>query len=1135
MFETIMKFSTFLILALLLIGAPAFAQLSDDFSDGNFSANPAWTGTSSAFTVNALSQLQSADVAAGQAYLTADANGASLNNSEWNFWIRQTFAGSDNNQSRFYLSSSSSTLSYTGNNSAGTTGYFLKFGEGGSADAVRLFRDDGTGTPIEILTGSAGSIAASFTARIKITRDAAGLWSLYADYAGGSNFTLQGTGTDNTYTTADYIGWICTYTASNADNFYLDDLYFGEIVVDTTAPSIISAVAIGPTAVDVQFSEVLTALSAQNTANYSITGIASITSATLDGIDPSLVHLTLGSALPVNTDLTLTASNMVDLFDNTMSSDNVVFQYFVAANAEYRDVVFNEILADPDPAVGLPAYEFVELHNPTSEAFNLEGWEFVNSTTVKILPNYNLAPGGFVILCDAANTAFFENAIGIASFTALTNAGDSLTLINDAGTLIDYVAYSDDWFDTSEKLDGGWTLELINPLLYCQSSANWMESQNPNGGTPNATNSVYDITPDAQAPVILGYSLTDANQLIIQFDEAMDQNTLASATINFTSGPAVSTVIWYGGNEAIIITPSGNLAPGATYSIVINGLTDCSGNPLSTAEFSFTIGFLPQIGDIIITEIMADPEPSFGAPSAEYIEIYNKTEQLLDISGMKVNSGTFADQVLLQPGEYMLLGDVDNTFYFIAVEHQALMDGFPGLTNTGGTITLFSANNEIIDEVVYEDSWYQDPSKADGGYSLELINPFDPCSTGSNWRSSNSTSGGTPGAQNSVYDDSPDTTAPYVTYVFSGPLSLVTVLFDEPLDEGILDGITWEVNGETLTPVSISFTDNDHDGLYLGFEGALAGQLYQFEIFGIADCWGNEANNIIGTFTLPQAAQLGDIVINEILSNPFDDGSDFIELYNNSPRAISLSNWALTREVDGALESIDLITEYQLVLYPGEYIVLIEDGSTLSNHYPFTKSDRIWLVEDMPTLNNDEGIVVLLAPDASIMDRVSYNVDMHFALLDDLDGVSLERLDPVRASDEQTNWHSAAQSQGFATPGYLNSQATGAVIAEEQITIYPEIFSPDNDGYQDVVTILYSDDTPGLTVNIYIYDSSGRQVRYLTKNELLGVNSSISWNGITDDGLLAPVGIYIIYLEVFSTDGQSTKIKKTCVLAHKLN
>ena len=56
-----------------------------------------------------------------------------------------------------------------------------------------------------------------------------------------------------------------------------------------------------------------------------------------------------------------------------------------------------------------------------------------------------------------------------------------------------------------------------------------------------------------------------------------------------------------------------------------------------------------------------------------------------------------------------------------------------------------------------------DENKQTGGYSLELINLNDPCSDMSNWSASNSETGGTPGTENSIYDNNADEDAPYIT------------------------------------------------------------------------------------------------------------------------------------------------------------------------------------------------------------------------------------------------------------------------------------------------------------------------------------------------------------------------------------
>ena len=49
---------------------------------------------------------------------------------------------------------------------------------------------------------------------------------------------------------------------------------------------------------------------------------------------------------------------------------------------------------------------------------------------------------------------------------------------------------------------------------------------------------------------------------------------------------------------------------------------------------------------------------------------------------------------------------------------------FPSLNNAGENVSLMDASSNLVDEVNYTDSWYQDASKEDGGWSLEQINPL---------------------------------------------------------------------------------------------------------------------------------------------------------------------------------------------------------------------------------------------------------------------------------------------------------------------------------------------------------------------------------------------------------------------------
>ena len=123
---------------------------------------------------------------------------------------------------------------------------------------------------------------------------------------------------------------------------------------------------------------------------------------------------------------------------------------------------------------------------------------------------------------------------------------------------------------------------------------------------------------------------------------------------------------------------------------------------------------------------------------------------------------------------------------------------------------------------------------------------------------------------------------------------------------------------------------------------------------------------------------------------------------------------------------------------------------------------------------------------------------------------------------------SSSETSGFATPGLRNSQYSEVIGDGSSITVDPEIFSPDNDGTNDVTNITYHFDEPGFTANVDVFDDRGRLITHLVKNQLLGTDGSWSWNGITDKNEKARIGIYIIYMEAFDLKGAVKKYKKTC-------
>jgi hypothetical protein len=268
--------------------------------------------------------------------------------------------------------------------------------------------------------------------------------------------------------------------------------------------------------------------------------------------------------------------------------------------------------------------------------------------------------------------------------------------------------------------------------------------------------------------------------------------------------------------------------------------------------------------------------------------------------------------------------------------------------------------------------------------------------------------------------------------------------------------------------------------------------------------------------------------------DPFGTGSDFVEVYNRSQKTLSIADWKLASVSDGEVSVGLPITSTSFLLLPGEYVVVCENTGNVLANYPQGRVQR-FVETDIPSFNNGEGSVVLQDPTGTQLDRFDYSDELHFSLVNNPEGYSLERVDPDRPTDDKTNWQTAADVAGKATPGFVNSQYAKAPSATGELLIEPSIFSPDNDGYQDLLTIAYTFKEPGFVGNMSAYDMAGREARKLMQNQLLGTEGAISWNGILDSGSLGRMGPYIIVLEVFDLAGNVERFKKTVTLAHRLD
>jgi lamin tail-like protein len=284
----------------------------------------------------------------------------------------------------------------------------------------------------------------------------------------------------------------------------------------------------------------------------------------------------------------------------------------------------------------------------------------------------------------------------------------------------------------------------------------------------------------------------------------------------------------------------------------------------------------------------------------------------------------------------------------------------------------------------------------------------------------------------------------------------------------------------------------------------------------------------------PYVPQPNDVVINEILFNPKPGGVDYVEIYNRSNNTIGLNQlFIANRNSEDSISSITPLSIVNDSLYPQNFIVITKDPNIVKSQYITLNPDAFVKVNSMPSFNDDSGDVIILNPQGTIIDELKYDANWQFPLISDPTGVSLERINYDAPTQSQSNWHSAATSAGYGTPGYKNSQYMVVDTIPGTITVSPTVFSPDNDGMDDFATIDYSFPKPGYVANITIFDISGRPVRYLVQNELCGTTGTYQWDGLGEKNQQLPIGIYILFTEAFDLEGKTIQFKNTVVLARK--
>lgn len=545
--------------------------------------------------------------------------------------------------------------------------------------------------------------------------------------------------------------------------------------------------------------------------------------------------------------------------------------------------------------------------------------------------------------------------------------------------------------------------------------------------------------------------------------------------------------------------------------------------------------------DIVIDEIMADPSPQIALPNNEWIELRNTSATAFNLLGWRIADASSQSgpmpAYILQPDSFVIVCTSGAVAAMSAYGPVITVTSFPSLDNTGDIIYLKSAQNKIIHTVSYTDAWYQNELKKEGGWSLEMMDTKNPCSGFTNWKASTSLNGGTPGIKNAVDGMNADTDAPQLLHAFATDSINITLVFDEPLDSSSAAIIaSYTISDGIGTPQFITVTAPVFNKVNLRLNSALLrNKIYTISATAVTDCKGNVISNKNSVRVgLSEIAASQDIVINEILFNPKSNGTDYVELYNRSNKIIDLKQiYIANRGSNGIISNIKQLSADSYLFFPQDFMVVTEDAAIVKRDFITKNPDAFITLASMPSLNDDEGHVIILNAQGGIIDELHYSEKWHFSLIDNREGVALERIDYNAVTQQADNWHSAATSAGYGTPAYKNSQYKINDGLQGDITVSPEIISPDNDGMDDFATITYSFPTAGYVANTTVFDVAGRPVRFLQRNALCGITGSFRWEGLGENNQQLPVGIYIIHTDVFNTAGKKKQFKKTVVLARR--
>ena len=574
------------------------------------------------------------------------------------------------------------------------------------------------------------------------------------------------------------------------------------------------------------------------------------------------------------------------------------------------------------------------------------------------------------------------------------------------------------------------------------------------------------------------------------------------------------------------------------YNLAVQRVPDLQGNFLADTVVKFRYTDPRSFGSksLVINEVMAAPRQDQDLPFVEYVELMNPSKKELRLDGLVFS--TSSAQVALPPywiapGDWVILCPASQAGLLQSYGKVLPIEGWPVLSNSGTSLRIQEPSGDLIDQLNYTTASWGGTEFANGGYSLELPDPFFRCEGTSLLVPSSHPRRGTPGAQNSSF----------ARQVAPGPFRVEGSWFTDSkkvtitLNQAILPGIgltSFVFTPELVMDSSWVFASGKQIGLSLQVP-AKSSLLYQLKASALEPCVG-ELGGFETSLILGEVPVSGELVLNELLVDPMPGDPKFVELHNtSSQKYLSLGGWALaTREGDGVPQQIRVFGEEGQILPPQGYLALSTAPDRLRITYPQSGAGDFKQVKALPSLPIGGGTVLLLSPMGQVMESLSYDQAWHHPLLRTSKGVSLERISPFSSATEPGNWHSAASAADYGTPGRKNSTVVSADTEGKLLKIDPQVFDPDGSSGPNFITVQYSLEQAGWVGSFTIYSAAGREVVVLGQQQILGTSGLYSWSGTDSAGRRVFPGYYVLVAQFVDLTGRVKVIKKTFVVASQL-